>query len=105
MKIYKANIAQGIGDNIMAKCYADQVKDQYDKIYFTHHAPIVQKQKNNDPKYWKFLNDVGNLFFSDPPFVYNDGDHPFRSAEGLISDFNIIPQKPQYKYLLCKGSI
>jgi hypothetical protein len=105
MRIYKANIAQGIGDNIMARCYADQVKHQYNKIYFTHHKPIVQRQKNDSPEYWKFLHEVGSLFFSEPPFVYNEGDYPFRSAEGLIADFNIVPQKPQYKHLLCKGNI
>jgi hypothetical protein len=104
MRIYKANIAQGIGDNIMARCYADQAKHQYDKIYFTHHAPIVKAQKNNSPDYWKFLNDIGKLFFSEPPYIYNEGEHPFRGAEGLISDFNIIPQKPSYKNLLCKGT-
>jgi hypothetical protein len=104
---YKANIAQGIGDNIMARSYADQVKNQYEKIYFTHHAPIVEQQKNNSPEYWKFLNELGILLFSDLPFIYNDGQHPFRSAEGLITDFNITPQKPQrsvYIPLLCKGN-
>lgn len=107
MNIYRANIAQGIGDNIMAKCYADQVKDRYDQIYFTHHAPIVQKQKNNDPKYWQFLKELGLLFFSEKPYVYDRGQHPFRDAGGLISDFNITPVKPQhsqYKHLLCKGT-
>jgi hypothetical protein len=107
MRIYKANIAQGIGDNIMAKCYADQVKDRYDQIYFTHHAPIVQREKNNSPQYWNFLHEVGQLFFTEPPYVYNQGEHPFRDGEGLISDFNIVPQKPQvsqYKHLLCKGT-
>jgi hypothetical protein len=104
MRIYKANIAQGIGDNIMARSYADQAGHKYDQIYFTHHAPIVQKQKNNSPEYWQFLYDVGQLLFSAPPFVYNQGQHPFRNAEGLIADFQIVPQKPNYKHLLCKGS-
>lgn len=107
MRIYKANIAQGIGDNIMARSYADQVKNNYDQIYYTHHAPIVEKQKNNSPEYWKFLNDIGNLFFSEGPYIYNKGQFSFRSAEGLIQDFNIIPTKPQrhtFVPLLCKGS-
>lgn len=104
MREYKANIAQGIGDNIMARCYADQVKSQFDRIYFTHHAEIVQKQKRNNPEYWTFLHDLGKLFFSEPPYIYNEGEYPFRSAEGLIADFGIIPTKPSYPYLLCKGS-
>jgi len=107
MRIYQANIAQGIGDNIMSKSYADLAKNKYDQIYFTHHAPIVQKQKNNSPEYWKFLNELGELFFSEPPYIYNQGQFQFKSAEGLIDDLNIIPQKPElsvYKPLLCKGN-
>ena len=110
MKIYQANLSQGIGDNIMSKCYADQAftEGKVDKIYFTHHAPIVEKQKNNSPEYWKFLHELGNLFFTTHPYIYNNGQFPFKSAEGLIADFGIIPQKPQrsvYVPLLCKGNL
>jgi hypothetical protein len=107
MKIYKANIAQGIGDNIMAKYYADTAlaQGEYDQIYYTHHAPIVELQKNNSQEYWKFLQELGQLFFPPPKFVYNVGQHPFRDATGLINDLQILPRKPQYKDLLCKGAL
>lgn len=107
MLIFQSNIAQGIGDNIMAKCYADLAKNKYEKIFFTHHAPIVQKEKNNSPEYWDFLGNLGSLFFSKHPYVYNNGQYRFRGAEDLIRDFNIVPEKPQhseYVPLLCKGN-
>lgn len=106
MRVYYANISQGIGDNTMALSYANQAlaANKFDEIHFTHHAPIVEKQKNNAPEYWKFLHDIGELFFSKLPYVYNSGQYPFKSAEGLIADFGIIPIKPSYKHLLCKGN-
>jgi hypothetical protein len=105
-RIYRGNITQGIGDNIMSKCFADQVKDKYDLIYFTHHPARVIEEKNNSPEYWNFLYDIGKLFFSDLPYVYNQGQHQYRRDFELIADFGIIPQKPQhsqFKHLLCKG--
>jgi hypothetical protein len=104
MRIYQTNIAQGIGDNIQARSFIDQVKDQYDRIFITHHAPIVQKEKNNSPEYWKFLHEIGELFFSEPPYIYNQGQYPFRDAGHLLRDFRVEPQKPQLKSYLCKGS-
>jgi hypothetical protein len=108
MRIYQANIAQGIGDNINALSYAELAirQGKFDQIHYAHYSPIVRKEKNNDPKYWQFLHELGTLFFSKPPFVYYQGEQsfPFRDAEGLIADFGIVPEKPNYKYLLCKGT-
>lgn len=106
MRVYKVNIAQGIGDNIMARCFADLAKDKYDKMYFTHHSSIVQIEKNNSPEYWNFLYDLGKLFFSNDKYIYKVGEHRFRNSQDIIQDLNIIPQKPQrniFVPLLCKG--
>jgi hypothetical protein len=104
MRVYKINVSQGIGDNIMAKSILDQVKHNYDQIFITHHAPIVQKEKNNSPEYWKFLHEIGQLFFSEPPYIYNQGQHGFLDTYGLWLNLKIKPQKPQLKSYLCKGS-
>lgn len=103
MRTYKINIAQGIGDNIMVKSILDQVKHNFDQIYVTHHPSIVAREKNNSPEYWKFLHEIGALFFSEPPYIYNQGQHDFSDTYGLWKTFKIPPRILQLKSYLCKG--
>lgn len=100
----KAVIPIGIGDLLYVKAMLDAVKHQHDEINIRFCREIIDSY-NLDPEYNLFLDDLGNLLFSDHPYKINDitNTRPLSGLVDLCQENNIKPVKPQLKDLLCNG--
>ena len=106
MKELSFRIPISFGDNSMLKSYMDQIADGYDTINICHHLWYVEKEKNNNPKYYQFCKDIGNLYFSSPPYKYDNKDNrdfPYIDQETFIEKFNLSPNLPNLQFYLCRG--
>jgi len=102
MKQISTSICLGLGDNIIARMIFDSVKHEYDQIRISHDKNIFKVYRNNDPAYGKFINDIGNLLFTEPPYYFDQVSytpiHTFNTTKNIF-----IPYQPNIQYLLCKG--
>lgn len=96
-------ICLGLGDNLIARMLFDTVKHNYNEITISHSKPIMQIYKNGDIKYANFLNDIGNLLFTEYPYKFDHGSHPDIHTLNTIQKFSPII-KPNLQYLLCTGN-
>jgi len=111
MKIIESNIPTALGDLIIIKSHLDAVKHEYDQIRLTFHTELFNIYLHTDHPSWpenkikwfKFLDDIKQLFFSEPPFIMNDGEYPFRQTTQFLSDFGLRPTKVNLANLLCSG--
>jgi hypothetical protein len=102
MRKMALTIPIGLGDLIYLKGSLDPVRDQFSEIRFRFGRHIISGfGRNND--YNKFLDDIGQLFFSEPPYILDDGAYPFVENISIYSNHGIIPQKPELAHLLCQG--
>lgn len=103
MKKLSTSICLGLGDNIVARIIFDTVKHNYDQIRISHDKNIIQIYKNGDSNYMKFLKDIGNLLFTEPPYYFDSISYPaihtFNTTKNLY-----IPGKPNLEHKLCKGT-
>lgn len=104
MKKLEFTIAAGIGDNIVLRMALDSVKHNYDEIRISHNKDIVNIHRNGDPNYFKFLNDLGSLLFSEKPYIFDHNIYPIIYTHRTYINLNIKIKKPNLNYLLCKGS-
>jgi hypothetical protein len=112
MPTISSNIPTSLGDIITIKAHLDAVKHNYQQINLTFHTALWPGALHTESPQWghnkilwnKYLNDIGQLFFSQPPYKVNVGQFPFRITEHLIRDFNLPPVKPDLGHLLCKGT-
>lgn len=104
MKIIETNICIGLGDIIYMKGQLDPFKHGFDQIKVTFDSQIIEEYRAN-AEYKKFLNDIGDLFFSEPPYILNSGTYPRRGQYGLCETYNLPMVKPNLKYILCKGAL
>jgi hypothetical protein len=82
----------------------DAVKGRYDQIRLGFHKQDVEGQ-GLSPDYNTFLDELGGLFFSQHPYIYETHSSVmFRPQQSILSDNSFIPQKPNQKELLCKGN-
>jgi hypothetical protein len=103
MKTIGATIPIGVGDAIYIKAMLDAVKDNYSKISLKFHREIIQFY-NLDEKYNLFLDDIGKLFFSEPPYMIDQESFDFEGIVDLCQKNNLQPVKPKLNHLLCKGN-
>jgi hypothetical protein len=93
----------GLGDIINVKGTLDPIKDQFSEIRINFHRDIIQRvQRNAD--YNKFLDDLGVLFFSEYPYILDNGSHYHHIGGDPFTDNGIIPTKPELGHILCKGT-
>lgn len=107
MRKLEFSICAGIGDNLLMRVFFDNARHNYDQIRITHNKSIVNFWRNGDPAYYKFLNEMGTLLFSEPPYIYDQGNYPpidLDSIAKLAHNLNIMPQKPSIDHLLCRGN-
>ena len=97
------SIAIGLGDNIMIRGYLDTIKHQYSEIRISHHSPILAVYRDSDVHYHRFMNELGPLLFSEPPYVFDHGAHKHMSQPDVLRTYNIQVAKPNLSHLLCKG--
>ena len=104
MRKLEFKIACGLGDNIVLRMALDTVKHNYDQIRIAHNKQIMKDYRNNDPIYWKFLNDLGNLLFTEAPYVFDHGEYPEIYTYDTYINLGIKIKEPKLDHLLCKGT-
>ena len=106
-------IPTSLGEIINYKYHLDMIKHNYDQILLNFHLPLLEYGLHTDApdrsqkkKLWeKYLYDIGQLFFSEPPYVLMNGPQVFcGDLIHLIKKIGIAPRKPNLDYLLCKGT-
>lgn len=103
MKKVSTSICLGLGDNIIARIIFDTVKHQYNEIRISHDQSVINHYKRGDAKYIQFLNDIGNLLFTEPPYFLDHNKYPPIHTLNTIKNFSPIA-KPNLQHLLCKGT-
>lgn len=103
MKKLEMELCAGIGDNLVIRICFDSVKENFDQIRISHSKQVINFYRNGDPKYFKFLNDLGKALFSEPPFIFDNGRYPSIQPELIIMEHASHPKKPNLDTVLCKG--
>lgn len=111
MRVIQSNIPLAFGDLINIKTFLDDVKSECNQINLTFHQPLFNIGVNTGAPDWaekkkkwdKYLNDIGQLFFSEPPYTMNRRQYPFLDAQDLVKRFKLKPRKPELSHLLCDG--
>ena len=104
MKKIDFTIAAGLGDNLVMRIFCDTVKHEYEEITFAHCQDILSAWRNNDPKYRDFLNETGNILFSEKPYKYvGIVKKPVSDTAGFLCRMSSPPKTPNLSHLLCKG--
>ena len=104
MKKISTSICLGLGDNIIARMIFDTVKHQYDQIRISHDKGVMNHYKKGDIAYATFLNEIGSLLFTEPPYFFDSNSYPPIHTLNTIKNFSPIA-KPNLQNLLCKGTI
>jgi len=105
-------IPTSLGEVINIKFYLDQVKNQYDQIKLSFHTQLWDTALHTNAPDWehkkklwdKYIHDIGQLFFSEPPYVLEPVSLKFNGdAISLVKRLNLKPQKVELGHLLAKG--
>lgn len=104
MRTIETFIPIGLGDLIYVKAMLDPVKHNYDQIKISLHKELIKVFHGDSAGYGNFLDQLGQLFFSEPPYDLGSERGIFRSPMELASHYQLQLQKPNLIDLLCKGS-
>ena len=104
MKTLEFKVAAGVGDNIVLRMALDTVKHNYDQIKISHNKQIVDTHRGGNSEYYKFLDDIGNLLFTEHPYSYDHNEYPEIYTYKAYIDLGIKIKSPKLEYLLCKGN-
>jgi hypothetical protein len=104
-------IPTSLGEIIHFKFYLDKVKNQYDQIRLGFATGLWDDCLHTNAPDWqhkkilweKYLSDIGQLFFSEPPYVLEAPTKWGGSTDVLVRELGINPQKVEMGHLLCKG--
>lgn len=94
-KVMQLDINVGIGDHLIIRFFLDQIKNQFDSIQITHSRAAMSHWRANDPKYWEFIYQLGDILFSESPYqlVKRPIYFPFWPSERFMS-LGIKPARP-----------
>src|ERR1700674_4358351 len=104
MKRLEFSICAGIGDNITARIYLDAIKHHYDEIRISHDKNVIRAYRDNDPRWMRFLDEIGNALFNTRPYVFDHFNHPaiqWHQVRQTIRGHNAAPSTPQLASILC----
>jgi hypothetical protein len=104
MRKLEFEICGGIGDNLVMRIFFDSNKHNYDQIRIAHSKSVINYWRNGDPAYYNFLDQLGALLFSEPPYIFDHGKYPEINTVAILKQLNATPQKPNIDHLLCKGT-
>ncbi len=94
----------GLGDLIYLRAMLDEVKHNFSQIKIKFHKEII-KSYGFDPEYSKFLDDIGQLLFSEIPYMITEEEGiPFYGLVTICNDHHIRAVKPRLANILCKGT-
>jgi hypothetical protein len=107
MKTFELEIPVGIGDNIYTRIYLDSVKHKFDQIRISHSKETIDYWRGGDPTYIKFLNEIGQMLFTERPYVF-DGKRCNQSLVDktkvkIMAGLGVKPKTPKLD-MLCKGT-
>lgn len=102
MRNLAITIPIGLGDLIYIKAALDSIKNQFSQIKINFNKNII-KSVGRDLEYCQFLDEIGQLFFTEAPYSLDDTTHTFCEYIRLYMDNKISPCKPELGHLLCKG--
>lgn len=103
MKAIRITIPIGLGDLIYTKAMFDSILNHFSEIRIKFHREIIEFYKINHD-YNKFLDEMGALLFSNPPYVLtSESGIPFYGLVTICQEHNITPTKPNLSQILCKG--
>lgn len=106
-------IPTSLGEIINYKYHLDLIKNNYDEIILSFHTALWKSTLYTNRSDWlhrealwnKYVADLGNLFFSEPPYVLMPSSSVFRGdLAGLLRLINIPPQRANLSQYLCKGA-
>jgi hypothetical protein len=114
MKILNfGGIPTSLGEILTIKFYLDQVKHQYSKIILSFHKQLWDVAVHTEAPGWKekeilwskFLDQLGELFFSEPPYVLEPISTKYGgNVEHILEACHLTPKKIEMGHLLCKGT-
>lgn len=104
LKTFESQIPVSLGDNIMIRAALDAVKHEYSEIRISHYKHLIDREKVGNPAYYKFIKDLGRLLYSEPPFIFDDGNYTYRDQETILKEFSLTPQKPNLRKEFCEGT-
>ena len=105
MRILEFNTVIGLGDLILSKAQLDNIKHNYDEIRLTFDPHTFKFYRDDNPEYQIFLNEIGELFFSEHPYKLNIGQFRVMWPSNLWKELGIPMVIPRLKNLLCKGNL
>jgi hypothetical protein len=103
MKSFGASIPIGIGDLIYIKAMFEPIKHEFSEINLRFHRELITKYSRHS-SYNSFLDEFGKLLFGEKPYVLDNGQYPYCGLSEMVTDYRIVPHKPELAYLLCKGT-
>lgn len=105
MNTIESNIVLGIGDLIYLRAMLYAEKHRFSQITLSFDNNILSLYRNND--YRRFLYEIGELFFSEPPFklIAPGQMYKLRWPPDFQKDYGVRMIIPKLKHLLCKGTL
>jgi hypothetical protein len=103
-------IPTALGEIINYKYHLDTVKHKYTQITLSFHKQLLKDHLTLDPQQeklqYKYLNDIGQLFFSEPPYKLEKISNKYLGDTNyLLRTINVQPQKADLRQYLCKGQL
>lgn len=96
------SVGPAVGEIIFIKTLLDQWKGTYDTINISFYRHFVNQFRGTyAEQYWKFINEYGKLFFSEPPYKLTEKQFQMIYAEDLTTKYNLIPKVEDYSHILC----
>lgn len=106
-------IPTSLGEIINIKYHLDTIKNNYDVIKLSFHKALWSWALHTEAPDWaqkkagwdSLLNELGQLFFSEKPYVLLESSPKFGGDIGVLcTQLRITPQKAEMAHLLCKGN-
>jgi hypothetical protein len=107
------SIPTSLGEIINIKHQLDSIKSQYSQIRINFGTGLWAQCLHTDAPDWKhkeqlwqkYLTDIGQLFFSESPYIIDRNAHfPFADMGVMARNLRLIPQKAELGSYLCKGT-
>jgi hypothetical protein len=112
MKKIAVSIPTSLGEIINIKAHLEDVKHEYSEIRLNFKKSLWNSCLHTEAKDWpqkkvlwdKYLNDIGQLFFSEPPYVLDQREFTFYDCGDFIRIHRLTHRKAEMAHLLCKGT-
>lgn len=103
----EATINVGLGDSLATRILLESVKNRFDEILISHNKEIVNLYRDNNLKYWEFLNELGPLVFSEKPYIFDHIEHlpltQTRFLDLLVANYQSDIIVTPSLYHMCQG--